>query len=61
MNESEIKLECGRTPNRGNWVSVEYEEFKITLFDNRDKPIPQIKLKEMCLKQLEEVFKNNED
>jgi hypothetical protein len=57
MDESKIRLECGRTPNRGNWVSATYEGFRITFYDDRDKSIPQIKLKEMCLEQLEDVFK----
>ena len=59
IDESKIILECGRTPNRGNWVSAAYEGFKVTLYDDRDKSVPQIKLKEMCLKQLEEVFNDD--
>ena len=58
LDESKLKLECGRTPNRGNWVSAEYDGFKVSLYDDRgdQKSNPQHILKEMCLFQLGQVY-----
>ena len=52
IDESKIRLECGRTPNRGNCVSAEYDGVKVSVSDDREHALPQIKLKEICLEQL---------
>lgn len=54
--ESEIIVNAGRTPTRGNWASVERDGFEIRLSDNDRVAISQTKLKEMCIKCLNELF-----
>lgn len=55
---NEVEVDCGRTPNRGNYVSLSYNDFEVCLFDNRGvkKSISQSGLKEICKQQLEIIF-----
>lgn len=55
-DESNLLIVAGRTPSRGNWVSVEWNGFEIRLSDSDKVPISQQKLKEMCIKCLNELF-----
>ncbi|MBS6954275.1 MAG: hypothetical protein KH230_13740 [Enterocloster asparagiformis] len=56
VDESNILINAGRTSTRGNWVSVEWDGFEIRLSDNDRVAISQAKLKEMCIKCLNELF-----
>lgn len=56
MNENELIVNAGRTPTLGNWVSVEWDGFEIRLSDSDKVAISQQKLKEMCIKYLNELF-----
>ncbi len=55
-DESNLLINAGRTPTCGNWVSVEWDGFEIRLSDNDRVAISQTKLKEMCIKCLNELF-----
>lgn len=54
--ESEIIVNVGRTPTRGNWVSVEWNGFEVRISDSDKVAISQRELKEMCIKCLNELF-----
>mgnify|MGYP000305621200 CR=1 FL=1 len=54
--ESNMIINAGRTATRGNWVSVEWNGFEIKLSDSDRVAISQPKLKEMCIKCLNELF-----
>jgi hypothetical protein len=54
--ESEIIINAGRTPTRGNWVSVEWNRFEVMLSDSDKVAISQIELREMCIKCLNVLF-----
>lgn len=54
--ESELIINAGRTETRGNWVSLEWNGFEIRLSDSDKVAISQQKLKEMCIKCLNELF-----
>nr|DAH64138.1 MAG TPA: hypothetical protein [Caudoviricetes sp.] len=55
-DKSELIINCGRTPTRGNWVSVKWNGFEIKLSDNDQVAITQQALKDMCIKCLTELF-----
>lgn len=55
-DESELIINAGRTPSRGNWVSVEWNGFEIRLSHSDKVAISQKKLKEMCIKCLNKLF-----
>ena len=54
VDKSELIINCGRTPTRGNWVSVKWNGFEIKLSDNNKVSISQQELKDMCIKCLNE-------
>lgn len=48
------RIDCGRTINRGNWVSVTKNGYSVHLSDDHEKAIPQIQLKDKALEILNE-------
>ena len=48
-------IEVGRTPNRGNWVSVSCNGITIAATDDSIKPISQSDLKEVCEQALDKI------
>lgn len=55
MTEKEFKINSGRTENRGNMVEVSYNGVSVKISDDRKKPVPQIRLKEICIDVIEQI------
>lgn len=55
MNEEKFRISSGRTENRGNMIEISYNGVSVKISDDRKKPIPQIKLKEMCIDFIEQI------
>lgn len=55
LTNNKYRIEAGRTPNRGNWVSVSCNGITITAIDDSIKPISQCELKEVCEQALDKI------
>lgn len=42
---AEYKVECGRTTNRGNWVSVSKDGYSVRLSDDHERGTSQRRLR----------------
>lgn len=58
---TEYKIDCGRTQNRGSWVSVSKDGYSIQLSDNHERRASQIQLRDKAIQLLEEWMKEKEE
>jgi len=53
---NDLQITAGRTPTRGNWVSIEWCGFEIRVSDDGPIAISQKDLRDMCIRCLNTLF-----